>query len=111
MARYLIHGSYTGEGLRGLLKEGGSGRREAVVRVAEAFGGRLEALYYAFGDDDFFVVLELPDNVSASAISLIGNASGAAAKITFTVLITPEEMDQAADLAREKMAAYRPPGQ
>ena len=109
MARYLIHGSYTGEGLRGLLKEGGSGRREAVVRVAEAFGGRLEALYYAFGDDDFFVVLELPDNVSATAVSLATNAAGSV-RATCTVLMTPEEVDEAAALAAEKGAAYRPPG-
>ena len=56
------------------------------------------------------MIMDLPDNVRATAVSLIGNAAGAI-KARVTVLITPEEVDQATDLAKEKMAAYRPPGQ
>jgi uncharacterized protein with GYD domain len=109
MARYLIHGSYNREGLEGLLKEGGTGRRQAVQNVADAFGGKVEAVYYAFGEDDFFLVLELPDNVSAAAVSLATNAAGAV-KATVTVLMTPEEVDEAVALAAAKGASYRPPG-
>ena len=73
-------------------------------------GGTLEAVYYAFGDTDVFVILDLPDSVTAAAISLISNVAGTTTATT-TVLITPEEMDQAVDLAKERMAVYRPPGQ
>lgn len=97
------------EGLKGLIKEGGSRRREAVAHAILSLGGTLEAYYYAIGDTDVFFIVDLPDNVTAIATSLIGNAAGTTI-VTYTVLITPEEVDQATDLAKEKTAAYRPPG-
>jgi uncharacterized protein with GYD domain len=109
MTKYLLRGNYTKKGVKGLLKEGGSSRREALAKAAEAYGGSLETSYYAFGDDDFFIIMDLPDNVAAVAGSMMGNAPGTA-RVTYTVLITPEEIDQAVEIANEKMAAYRPPG-
>ena len=106
MPKYLAHASYTAEGLKGLLKDGGSKRREAVEQLAKGVGGTVEAFYYAFGDDDLFVIMDLPDNVSATTMSLVVNASGAVnAKVT--VLITPEEVDQATKISLD----YIPPGQ
>jgi len=109
MPKYLIHSTYGVEGVKAVLKEGGSSRREAVAQGVKAVGGSLEACYFAFGDTDAFMIVDLPDNVTAAASSLLGNAAGTH-KTTFTVLITPEELDQASELAKEKMAAYRPPG-
>ena len=109
MPKYLIHATHTKEGLDGLAKEGGSRRREAVGKAVQGVGGKMEAFYYAFGKTDIHVIVDLPDNVAAAALSLIANASGAS-NSTFTVLITPEEMDQAVAMAKEKSAAYRPPG-
>jgi uncharacterized protein with GYD domain len=106
MPKYLAHASYTTEGLKGLLKDGGSKRREVVEQLAKSLGGTMEAFYYAFGDDDLFVIFDLPDNVSATTASLVVNATGAVnAKIT--VLITPEEIDE----ATKKSVDYLPPGQ
>jgi uncharacterized protein with GYD domain len=106
MPKYLVQANYVGEGLKGLLKEGGSSRRAAVEKLFGSAGGRVEAFYYAFGDTDLFVIADAPDNVTAAALSLIVNAAGAAtAKIT--VLLTAEEIDAAA----KKTATYRPPGQ
>ena len=110
MPKYLFHASYTEEGLKGLLKEGGSSRRKAVKQAVKGLGGTLEAFYYAFGDADVFAIADLPDNVSTTAFSLTINAAGTATVKT-SVLITPEEVDQATDLAAEKSAEYRPPGQ
>jgi uncharacterized protein with GYD domain len=110
MPKYLGRAIYTGEGLQGLLKEGGTKRRDAVEQAIKALGGTMEAFYYAFGDTDVFYIADYPDNVTATAVSLIGNAAGTH-KHTITVLVTPEEVDRAVDLAGEKMAAYRPPGQ
>src|SRR5262249_23200667 len=105
MPKYLIQGSYTEQGLKGMLKEGGSKRREAAERLVKGMGGRLEAYYYAFGSDDFVVIADLPSNVDAAALSLAVNASGAV-KSRITVLITPEDVDQ----ATKKTVKYRPPG-
>ena len=109
MPKYLGRATYTKEGLDGLLKEGASKRRDATAKAIEGLGGKLEAYYLAFGDTDVYSVIDLPDNVTAAALSVLANAPGTA-KATMTVLITPEEMDQAVDLAKEKAAAYRPPG-
>ncbi len=106
MPKYLIQGCYIGEGLKGLLKDGGSKRRETLGQVIKGMGGTLEVFYYAFGDYDVFGIVDLPDNVSSAAISLVINASGAA-KVKTIVLLTPEEIDQ----ATKKSVDYRPPGQ
>ena len=105
MPKFLIQASYTQEGLQGLIKEGGSSRRTAVQQTVESVGGKLEAFYYAFGESDLFVIADVPDNVSAVAASITAGASGSA-RVKTTVLITSEEMDQAA----RKAVTYRSPG-
>ena len=106
MPKYMIQASYVGEGLKGLLKEGGTKRKETVAQVIESMGGTLESFYYAFGDYDVVGVAEMPDNVSSVAFSIMVNASGVINAKT-TVLLTPEEIDQ----ATKKTVDYRPPGQ
>ena len=106
MAKYLVQAKYTDKGLAGLLKEGGSKRREAVKKAVESLGGKLESFYYAFGDYDVIGIADLPDNVSATSFALLISAAGGATVKT-TVLITPEEVDQ----ATKKTLDYRPPGQ
>jgi uncharacterized protein with GYD domain len=105
MPKYLIEANYVGEGISGLLKEGGTRRRAAVGELFKSVGGSVEAFYYAFGDKDVFIIGELPDNSTAAALALKVNASGAAMCKT-TVLITPLEIDQAVKIT----AIYRPPG-
>ena len=95
MPKYLMQASFTQEGIKGLAQEGGSKRRQAVEEFFGSAGGKLEALYFAFGYTDVFAIADLPDNVSAAALSLAANAAGAV-QVKATVLITPEEMDQAA---------------
>lgn len=106
MAKYLIQASYTAEGTKGLLKDGGSKRRAQVEEIAKSLGGTMEAFYYAFGESDVLTILDLPDNVSTAAVSLVVNASGAV-QLKTTVLLTAEEMDE----ATKKTVSYRPPGQ
>ena len=106
MAKYLWEISYTAEGAKGLLKEGGVVRRKVIEDLVKAVGGRLEVFYFAFGKHDAYVIADIPDNASAAAICLAVNASGAVAVRT-TVLLTPEEIDKAS----EKSVTYIPPGQ
>ena len=106
MPKYLYKASYTEEGLKGLLKDGGTKRRDVVERAVKGAGGTLEAFYYAFGDDDVFGIVNLPDNVSATALAL-AIAGGGGATVKTTVIITPEEVDQAV----KKVVDYTAPGQ
>lgn len=106
MAKYLLQGSYTVEGLRGVLREGGTQRRAAVAELVQRLGGTLDVFYYAYGGDDFFIIVDMPDSATATAASLGVNATGAVQFKTI-VLITPEEVDAAV----QKTVIYRPPGQ
>ena len=107
MPKYLVQNSYTPEGMAGLIAEGGSSRRDAAEALVESLGGTVESFYYATGESDVVLVVDLPDNASlVTAVATVA-ASGAMAGAKTTLLITPEEVDRAAN----KTAAYRPPGQ
>ena len=105
MPKYMIQASYVGDGVKGLLQEGGTKRRETVAQVIEGMGGKLETFYYAFGDYDVYGIADMPDNVSCVAFSLMVNASGLINAKT-VALLTPEEIDQ----ATQKSVGYRAPG-
>ena len=105
MARFLVKASYTEEGAKGVQSAGGTSRRDAVAKMAEGLGGKLESFYFAFGETDAYVVLDLPDNRAAAAASIAVNTSGGAASEVI-VLLTPEDIDAAAKLTVD----YRPPG-
>jgi uncharacterized protein with GYD domain len=105
MPKFLVRANYKSEGLKGIMKDGGTARRTAVEQMATGFGGRVEAFYFAFGDTDAFVIVDAPDNVTAAAVALAVNGSGAVTATT-TPLLTPEEIDQ----ATKKNVKYRAPG-
>src|SRR5574342_126389 len=105
MAMYFWSASYTQEGVKGLMKEGGTKRRAAVQQMTEKAGGKLHSFYFAFGENDVCGVCEFPDETTAVALSLAVNAAGAV-RFRTTRLITPEEMDAAV----KKSISYRPPG-
>jgi len=105
MAKYLFAARCTPEGAKGVAREGGSGRKAAIAKMAEGLGGKLEAFYFAFGDVDAYVVVDVPDNITAAAAALAVNQGGAASVKT-VVLISPEDMDKAG----KKSVDYRAPG-
>jgi uncharacterized protein with GYD domain len=105
MPKYLVIASYTAEGAKGVLAKGGSARRDAVDKTVADLGGSVESFYFAFGEDDAFVTIDLPDNVAAAALGLAVGASGATSLRTI-VLLTPEEIDRAAQVT----VAYKKPG-
>ena len=105
MPKYLLRVSYTAEGVKGVLKDGGSKRRQAADAAVRSTGGTLESLYFAFGDDDVYCIIDAPDNVSVAAASMALGASGLV-KANTVVLLTPEEIDQAV----KKNPSYTGPG-
>jgi uncharacterized protein with GYD domain len=105
MATYMVQFSYPQDGLPGVLKEGGTKRREATEQLVRSLGGKLAAYYFAFGEYDGVAIVEGVDNVEATTMALAVNASGAV-KTKTTVLLTPDELDK----ATKKSTNYRPPG-
>jgi uncharacterized protein with GYD domain len=105
MPKYLFYGSYSPEGMKGVMVEGGTGRVEAARQALKSANGSLEAFYFAFGDNDFYIIVNLPDNISAAAVTSIGNSSGAFS-IKSVVLLTPEEIDEMV----KKTIDFRAPG-
>ncbi|MFD7443196.1 GYD domain-containing protein [Streptomyces sp. NPDC059909] len=105
MPKYLVQASYTAEGTKGLLKEGGTGRRQAVEQVIRSCGGTLEWMYFAFGDDDLYCVIDMPDDVCMVATAMTVRATGAV-KSRVIPLISVE----AIDAATKKTVDFRAPG-
>ena len=107
MPKYLIQASYTADGLKGLLREGGTKRKAAVQQLVESVGGTLEAMYFGFGSDDVHMIIDAPDNVAVAAATLTAGAAGAATNMRTSVLLSPEDIDRAS----EKTVRYQPPGE
>lgn len=105
MPKYLVEAKYTHEGLQGLLKDGGTGRRKAVEELCTSLHGHLDSIHYAFGDTDAYVIIDMPDDEAVAAAMLRVTASGAVTTKT-TKLLTVEQVDEA--IGRE--LAYRAPG-
>jgi uncharacterized protein with GYD domain len=106
MGKYLFRGSFSVEGLRGVIKDGAASRPKAVQALAESVGGSMDSYYFAFGDDSYFIVVDLPSDEAAAATALAVNASGAVSNSTVK-LLTPEQVDAAIKLSPQ----YRAPGQ
>jgi len=105
MPKYLLKVNYVGEGIQGLLEEGGTRRRAAAEALVKSLGGSLETMYFAFGETDVYAIGELPNTQAAAALALTLGASGRVTCET-VVLLTPEEVDAAARLTPH----YRAPG-
>ena len=105
MAKFLVKASYTPEGIKGLLRSGGTARRQAVEKTINDMGGKLEAFYVAFGDADAYVIVSLPDSITAAALALNINTS-LLVSVTSTVLLDPEDVDAAVQMS----VNYRAPG-
>lgn len=106
MGKYLIKASYTPDGLKGVMKAGGTSRVKALERAVEGVGGSLESFYFAFGGDDVYVTAELPDNTAATAMAAAVGTSGAISSYETVVLLSASEVDKAMNVAVD----YAPPG-
>ena len=105
MSKHLFYGSYSPEGYRGLIEEGGSSRIDAAKQALGSVGGSLEAFYFSYGENDFYIIVDLPSHIATTAITLAGNITGSF-NIKGVPLLTPDELDEAAKLSVD----FRPPG-
>jgi uncharacterized protein with GYD domain len=105
MPKFLVEVKYSLEGAKGLLAEGGSSRVAASTTLIESLGGSLETFYFAFGEADAYVIIDVPDNASAAAAALITRASGGVVS-RMILLVTPDDID----VATERHGNFRAPG-
>ena len=106
MAKFLVIATYSPDGIKGVLKSGGTARSDAVAQAIQGVGGKMESFHFAFGVDDAYVVVDMPDNVAAAAVAMAVSSTGLAA-CRVVVLLTPSEIDEAA----KRQVAYKAPGQ
>ena len=106
MAKYLLKASYSADGLKGVMKKGGTSRVKAVERAVAGVGGSLESFYFAFGRDDVYVIVDLPDNTAAMAVAAAVASSGALDRYETVVLMSPSDVDTSMKVAVD----YTPPG-
>jgi uncharacterized protein with GYD domain len=94
MPMYLWKGSYSPENLKAMIAGGGAAKRHAdMVKIVERSGGRLESLYWAFGEHDFYAVTEFPDNTTAATLTMAISSGGS--RIATVALLTADEIDAA----------------
>lgn len=105
MPKYLIEASYTAEGLKGLARDKASGRKTTLIDALTSIGGKLEAMYFALGDADVYLICDCPDQSSAAALSFAASSTGLVRTKTIP-LMTVEETDRALDLKTN----YHAPG-
>jgi uncharacterized protein with GYD domain len=106
MPMYMSRFSYTPETWARMIARPDD-RKEAAASYIESVGGRLHGFWYAFGQQDGFVVWEAPDNVSVAAAALASGSGGAFRALETVVLITPAEMSKA--LHKAQGVTYHPP--
>lgn len=106
MPKFLFQATYTTEGIQGLIRDSASGRRADVQAAVKGLGGKVEAFYYAFGEDDVVIIVDLPNSITAAALAVTTSGSGAV-RVRTTPLLTVEEVDQALEVKTE----YRAPGE
>jgi uncharacterized protein with GYD domain len=105
MASYLVVASYSADGAKGVLKNGGTARVDAVKKTIKSLGGKVQSFHFAFGEEDAYVIVDLPDNVAAAALGLAVSSTGLTSVRT-VVLLSPAEIDEAA----KRSVTYTPPG-
>jgi len=106
MAKYLLKVSYSAEGIKGVMKEGGTARVATIEKILASVNGSLESFYFAFGADDVYVIAEVPDQATAMAVAAAVGSSGAISSYETVVLVEPSEVDAAMNIS----VGYRAPG-
>ena len=106
MAKYMIRASYSPEGIKGVMAKGGTARAEAIEKLASGVGGTVDGVYFSFGADDLYAIVDAPGHEAMAAIAGTVGQTGALSKYETVVLLSPAQIDEAADLKID----YSPPG-
>jgi uncharacterized protein with GYD domain len=118
MSKFVLRATYLHEGVKGLLRDGGTDRHSTIEALVQDVGGTVEAFYYALGADEVYAIADFPDHASALVVSATVNASEAVS-VSAVPVLTPEEVEEAKEKAggsrqtargsRDMAADLRPP--
>ena len=106
MPLYMWQAAYNAEAWAALTEKP-QNRVQVVRRVVERLGGKMRNAFFSFGEYDVVLIVEMPDNVSAAAMSMAIEAGGVIRNSRITVLLPPE--DGLAAMKKAPEAGYRPP--
>ena len=111
MAKYVVFFTYTSDSWERLIKNPEFDRCAAMRQLAGSMGGALESIYWMFGPYDGFDIIDVPDSVSAAALSVTLTSSGAFKHVETHELLSEEQMGGALETGRNSSQAYRAPGE
>ena len=106
MAKYMIKASYSPEGIKGVMAKGGSARAEAIEKLASGVGGTVDGVYFSFGSEDLYAIVDAPSHEAMAAIAGTVGQTGALRTYETVVLLTPAQLDEASKMTID----YAPPG-
>lgn len=109
MPKYLFLGGYTSEAWAKMIDNPGT-REAAVKKLAESLGAKLDQFFWSFGEDDFVVIVDAPDDLAAGAFAVGAGSSGSLRNVRTIKLITMEESRKLLEKAKAAKTAYVPPG-
>lgn len=109
MPTFLYQIRYTVEGVRGVMKDGGTTRAEATRAFMEALGGRVIHQGFTFGDHDSILLVDLPSEAAGVAAAFIGRSAGTN-DITSTRVYDVSEIEEAQHIALDAISKFTPPG-
>jgi uncharacterized protein with GYD domain len=110
MTKYAFFFSYTSDSWARMMSVPGD-RTAAVREVLSSLGGSLECIYWMFGSHDGIAIADLPDAVSAAAVSIAVASTGTITNNQTRVLLTQEQLGRALEQASTAAQAFQPPGQ
>jgi len=109
MTKFAFFFSYTSATWAQMINTPGD-RTAAVRQLLDSLGGSLESIYWMFGTHDGIVIADLPDSVSAAALSVAVAGTGAFKQVQTHELITQEQLGQMLQMAQNAAPAYQRPG-
>lgn len=109
MSTYVLRGRYNSEALKGMMASP-EDREAAIAKVVEKAGGKLIAYYLTFGDDDWLLIIDCPNNEVALSIAIVAAAGGSITDTKTTVAMTTKQAMAAFKAAGELAKSFKNPG-
>jgi uncharacterized protein with GYD domain len=111
MHRYALFFKYADQSIKTML-DNPQDRAAAISKSAEAFGGKIEAIYFfpMGGEFDGLIISQAPSDSAVEASALVARSTGAAARQVVVPIIASSEFKTLMETAKQGAASYAPPG-
>src|SRR5829696_10457668 len=110
MPTYICQGRYSREAIQGMIRSP-EDRTQVVAKLMKGVGGKLLSYYVTFGEYDWLLIPEAPNEQAISAAVLTAAAGGSVTDLRTTVAMTPAQAKQAFTKAGELAGSFKSAGQ